>query len=108
MPFQQYLSQCTYQCFPGALLTNTKHNIFSKPLAAFASNHCGSSGHRLERGTNPVAMTKINPQKEYRLSQGSNQIPPVLKSCRCQTEIHVVVKVISMAVKMEHNLNDNI
>ena len=28
-------SQCTYQCFPGILLTSTPHNILSKPLAAF-------------------------------------------------------------------------
>ena len=33
-----------------------------------------------EREMNPVAMTIINPQKEYWLSRGSNQRPPVLKS----------------------------
>ena len=32
-------SQCTYQCFPGALLTNTPHNILLKPLALFPQNH---------------------------------------------------------------------
>ena len=25
---------CTYQCFPGVLLTSTLHNILSNPLAA--------------------------------------------------------------------------
>ena len=33
-----------------------------------------------ERGINPVAMTIIKPRKEYWLSRGSNQRPPVLKS----------------------------
>ena len=31
-----------------------------------------------ERGMNPVAMTTINPQKEYWPTRGSNQGPPVL------------------------------
>ena len=33
-----------------------------------------------EKGMNPVAMTIIIPQKEYWLSRGLNQRPPVLKS----------------------------
>ena len=33
-----------------------------------------------EKGMNPVAMTNINPRKEYWSSRGSNQRPPVLKS----------------------------
>ena len=38
--FQLYhSSHCTYQCFPGVLLTSTPHNILSKPLAAFPHNH---------------------------------------------------------------------
>ena len=40
-----------------------------------------------ERGMNPVAMTIINLQKEYWPSQGSNQRPPVLKSCTLPTEL---------------------
>ena len=32
-----------------------------------------------ERGMNPVAMTIINPQKEYWPIRGLNQRPPVLK-----------------------------
>ena len=40
------------------LLTSTTHNILSKTLAAFQMD----SG---ERGMNPVAMTIINPRKEY-------------------------------------------
>ena len=35
---------------------------------------------------NPVAMTIINPWKEYWPSRGSNQRPPVLKSATLQTE----------------------
>ena len=40
-----------------------------------------------ERGMNPVAMTIINPRKEYWPSQGSNQRPPVLKSATLLTEL---------------------
>ena len=40
-----------------------------------------------ERGMNPVAMTIIDPQKEYRPGRGSNQQPPVLKSCMLPTEL---------------------
>ena len=36
----------------------------------------------------PVAMTIINPTKEYWPSRGLNQQPPVLKSCMPQTEPH--------------------
>ena len=40
-----------------------------------------------ERGMNPVAMTIINPHKEYWQSRGSNQRPPALKSCALPTEL---------------------
>ena len=40
-----------------------------------------------ERGMNPVAMTIINPRKEYWSSRGSNQRPPVLKSAMLLTEL---------------------
>ena len=40
-----------------------------------------------ERGMNPVAMTIINPRKEYWLNRGSNQRPPVLKSAMLPTEL---------------------
>ena len=40
-----------------------------------------------ERGMNPVAMTIINPRKEYWPSRGSNQRPPVLKSATLPTEL---------------------
>ena len=36
---------------------------------------------------NPVAMTVINPRKEYWPSRGSNQRPPVLKSATLLTEL---------------------
>ena len=39
-----------------------------------------------ERGMNPVAMTIINPRKEFWLTLGSNQRPPVLKSAMLHTE----------------------
>ena len=38
-----------------------------------------------ERGMNPVAMNIINPRKEYCLGWGSNQQPPVVKSCMLLT-----------------------
>ena len=40
-----------------------------------------------ERGKNPVAMTTINPRKEYCPSRGSNQRLHVLKSCTQPTEL---------------------
>ena len=39
------------------------------------------------RGMNPVIMTIINPQIKYTPSQGSDQQPPVLKSCTLPTEL---------------------
>ena len=41
--------QCTCPCFPGSLVTNTNHNILSKPLAAFPHNLCRNTGQRRER-----------------------------------------------------------
>ena len=38
-----------------------------------------------ERGINPVAMTFVNPGREYWPSRGSNQQPPVLKACMLPT-----------------------
>ena len=82
--FQLYRGgQCTYPCFPGALLTSTLHNIFSKTMAAFTHNHCRNNRNG-ERGINPVTMTIINPRKEYWLSRGSNQ-RPVLRSTTLPT-----------------------
>ena len=46
--FQLYHGQCTYQCFPGVLLTSTLHNILSKPLAAFPHNHCRKNRQQWE------------------------------------------------------------
>ena len=40
-----------------------------------------------DRGMNPVAMTIINPRKEYWPCRRSNQRPPVLKSCTLPTEL---------------------
>ena len=40
-----------------------------------------------ERGMNPLAMTIINPGKEYWPSRGSNQRPPVLNSTTLPTEL---------------------
>ena len=40
-----------------------------------------------KKGENPAAMTTINPWKDYWLSQGSNQQPPVLKSCTLPAEL---------------------
>ena len=40
-----------------------------------------------ERGMNPVAMTIINPPKEYWPSWESNERPSVLKSATLATEL---------------------
>ena len=40
-----------------------------------------------EKGMNPVAMTIINPWKEYWPNRESNQRPRVLKSARPPTEL---------------------
>ena len=40
-----------------------------------------------EREMNPIAMTIINPQKEYWPSRGSNQQPPAFKSAMLLTEL---------------------
>ena len=36
---------------------------------------------------NPITNTTINPHKKYWPSRGSNQLPPVLKSCTLQPEL---------------------
>ena len=41
--------QCTYQCFPGVILTITVLNILSKLLAAFPDNHCQFNRQRWKR-----------------------------------------------------------
>ena len=69
-----------------SFLTSTPHNIFSKPLAAFPQNYCRTTDS-VERGMNPVAMTIINPRKEYWPSPGSNKRPPVLKSSTLPTDL---------------------
>ena len=83
--------QFTFTCFPGVLLTSAPHNVISKPLAAFPHNIVETidSG---ETGMTPVAMTVINPQKEYWPSRGSNQRPPVLKSAMVLTDLWGLVK----------------
>ena len=43
--------------------------------------------YRGEKRMNPVTMTIISPRKEYKLSRGSNQRPPVLKSYTTPTEL---------------------
>ena len=46
--FQSYHGdQCTYQCFPGVLLTSTPHNILPKLLAAFP--HSRNNEQRSEK-----------------------------------------------------------
>ena len=58
---------------------------------------------------NPVAITFINPQKEYWLSRGSNQRPPVLKSATLLTEVWgsawklVLLTVVLMTVMWENS-----
>ena len=79
--------QCTYPCLSGVLLTRTPHNILSKPLAAFRRLTIVETMESGEKEMNPVAMTINNPRKEYWPSHGSNQRPPVLKSCTLPTKL---------------------
>ena len=79
--------QCTYPCFPGVLfLIMSPHNILSKPQLLSKITIVETMDSR-ERGMSPVAMTIINPQKEYWPSKGSSQRPPVLKSATIATEL---------------------
>ena len=64
----------------------TPHNILSKPQAAFPHIIVETTESR-ERGMNPVAMTVINPRKEFWPSRGSNQRPSVLKTATLPTEL---------------------
>ena len=68
-------------------------------MAAFPHNHHQTmdSGQRginpvammdsVERGMNPVTMTIINALERILAELGSNQQPPVLKSCTLLTEL---------------------
>ena len=60
---------CQNAVLCGNGLTSTLHNILSKLLAAFDITIVETMNSS-ERGMNPVAMTIINPPKEYWLSQG--------------------------------------
>ena len=57
----------------------TLHKIPFKPLAAFPNINIVKTMDNQEKEINPVTITMISPQKEYRQSRGSNQQPPVLK-----------------------------
>ena len=61
--------------------------FFSKPLTAFPHYHFLKTMDSGERGVNPIAMTIINPWKEYWPIWESNQLHPVLKSGMLQTEL---------------------
>ena len=78
--------QCTYPCFPGVLLTSIPHNIFPSHWLLSRITIVETT-ERGERGMNPVAMTIINPRKEYWPSRRSNQRPPVHKSTTLPTEL---------------------
>ena len=79
-------NQHTYPCFPGVLVTITPHTFcpINWLLSHIIIVETMDSGGR---EMNSVAMTIINPQKEYWPSQGLNQQPPVLKSCMLPTEL---------------------
>ena len=56
-----------------------------------------SKQRKTVRGMNPVAMTIINPWKEYWQSRGWNQRPPVFKSATLPTELWGKIKVEAFA-----------
>ena len=70
-----------------------QYYILSKPLAAFQHNETMDSG---ERGINPVAMTIIDPLKEYWPSRGSNN----------QITLIVPDRVILFYLRVKCNLHD--
>ena len=55
-------------------------NILSNPQATFPSNHHRKIDSSLRRMTS-ISLASINPNKDYWLNQGTNQHPPVIKSC---------------------------
>ena len=76
--------QCTYPCFPRILLTSTRHNILSKPLAAFTHNHCLNNGQWWER--NESCCNDYHQSSESILAELGIE-PPVLKSATLLTEL---------------------
>ena len=74
----------------------TQHNILLSHITIVQTTESGG------RGMNPVAMTIINPAKEYWLSRRLNQRPPILKSATLQTELWgwqiflILAKIINM------------
>ena len=82
--FQLYRgSQLTYRCFSGVLTPVRRKLFFPRHwvLSHIIIIETMDSG---ERGMDPVAMTIINPRKEYWSHRESNKRPSVLKSCRLQ------------------------
>ena len=76
----------TYPCFPGVLL-KVLRTIFIPSHWLLSNKAIVETMDSGETGVNPVAMTIINPRKEYWLGRGSNQRPPVLKSGTLLTEV---------------------
>ena len=86
--FQLYRGgQCTYPCIPRVLLASTTHNILFFPSHWLLSDiTIIETTDSSEREMNPVAMTIINPRKDYWPSRLSHQ-RPVLKSATLPTEV---------------------
>ena len=79
--------QCTYPCFLGVLSTSSLQKSFSQSHRLLSHITIIESTDSGERGMNPVAMTIINPRKEYWPSRGSNQRPSVHKSATLSIEL---------------------
>ena len=60
---------------------HTPHNILFQSHQLLSHVSISKTMDSSERWTNPVAMAIINSQRKYLYSRGSNQQPPVLKSC---------------------------
>ena len=58
------MSQCTYQCFPGVVLTSTPYNIFFPSHWLLSHITIVETMDSFERGMNPVALTIINQSSE--------------------------------------------
>ena len=88
--FQLYCcDKCTYPYFPVILpgILPVLRAIFFPSYLLLSHTTIVKRMDSGERGMIPVTMTIINPWKEYWLSLGSNQQPPILKSCTLPTEL---------------------
>ena len=104
--FQLYCSsQCTCPRFPQEVFLPALYTIFFP--SHWLPYHIAivKIMDSCQRGMHPVAMTIINPQREYCPSQGSNKPAPVLKYCMLLTVLHGLRKLnLKKIMTLTHSL----